>query len=123
MYSYDQPLHMMFPTTAVSIPAVAVGDISTDVSRLLDNMVILGVVGTVTTVGALTIKFGDGTTPDLYGTFTLDPASVANGPIRGKLVITPAGYEMSKYGPVNGLVTLTTAGAGAISGSIIVGYY
>lgn len=129
MYSYDKPLisNVAIPASAapaIKIPAVATGDMFKDQSRPLDAIVILGVLGIVTTVGPMTLQFGDGTTPDLYGEFTLDSDVALNGPATGKLVLTEAGYLLSASTLASGIITVTGTGTGVVTGGqVVVGYF
>ena len=129
MYSYDKSLNVQFTLPAAGatslVPASMIGELSKDAARVLNSAVVLGIFGRVTTVGDLMFQFGDGTTVDKYGTFTLDTvASAANGPIRGKLVLTEAGYLINDGDPASGNITVTATGTGVLAGAgMVVGYF
>lgn len=125
MYSYDKPLHSMKALAAsVKFPGSAIGDMSADKSRILNGMVILGVLGIVATAADVTIVFtDDSAVPVTLGTFTALAADQTVGkPLVGKLVLTEAGYQIGVEAPT--VVTATVTGlANVTDGQIIVGYF
>lgn len=126
MYSYDQTLRVQYnfslAITSIALPATMAAEGGV---RPLEGSVVLGVAGTITTAGDLTINIGDGSNATRYGTFVLDTGLQVGAPVSGKLTLTDEGYHMGVSNDPNTPKTFTLTGDGAaiFNGAVVVGYY
>ena len=129
MYSYDKPLVVQYATTgAITTKVLAanmVAELAHPAKRVLEGSVLLGIAGTITTAGDLTINIGDGATADRYGKFVMDTGLVVGAPVSGTLTLTEEGYHMGVSNDPNTPQTFTLTGDGTGIGDMVfvVGYY
>ena len=123
-YSYDDTLRVQYVISSTAASTVPVSMVAEGGKRKLEGSVVLGLAGIGSTAGPLTIKIGDGTIVDRYGTFT---ATVVNGaPLDGTLVLTEEGYHMgvSNSATTPQTAVFTPSGTGTVTGMVaIVGFY
>lgn len=124
MYSYDNTLKVQYVISSTAASTVPASMCAEGGNRKLEGSIVHGLAGIGSTAGPLTLKIGDGTTVDRYGTFT---ATVVNGaPLQGVLNLTEEGYHMgvSNNATTPQTVVFTPTGTGTVTGMVaIVGFY
>lgn len=123
MFSYSNPLRVAYlmgqggtAQANLRIPAkMEVNGGETSNARI---EAVGGMVGS--SPAAFTVKFGDGTTVDKYGTLAVAAGGTANGRLPGKLTLNKANYEIDAE-----VITATAAAAAdaAANVTVVVAYW